>query len=194
MTTVNIIDLESTCWAQQPAPEGQRSEIIEIGVAALDLDTLTVTAQAGLLIQPTMSEVSEFCTALTTITPALLASHGVPFSQACAQLRDQFSALDRPWASWGQYDRKMLSAQAAALNVPLPVSARHTNVKNAVVEALGFTKPLGMARALSHLGWTGTGTHHRGVDDAVNIARIVAEAVRRHPALRGALLSGDVRT
>ncbi|MDR6218394.1 3'-5' exonuclease [Deinococcus soli (ex Cha et al. 2016)] len=190
MTTVNIIDLESTCWAERLPPEGQRSEIIEIGVASLDLDTLTVTAQAGLLIQPTTSEVSEFCTSLTTITPALLATHGMPFPQACTQLRDQFSALERPWASWGQYDRKMLSAQTTALNLPLPVSTRHTNVKNAVVAALGFPKPLGMARALRHLGWTGTGTHHRGVDDAVNIARIVAEAVRRQPALRETLLSG----
>jgi inhibitor of KinA sporulation pathway (predicted exonuclease) len=37
----------------------------------------------------------------------------------------------------------------------------------------GLRKKLGMAKALRHVGLELQGTHHRGIDDARNIARLL---------------------
>ena len=68
---INIIDLEATCW-KGPVPEGQVNEIIEIGICQLDVNTGEISKNKGILIQPQRSEVSPFCTELTTITQELL--------------------------------------------------------------------------------------------------------------------------
>jgi inhibitor of KinA sporulation pathway (predicted exonuclease) len=64
---VLVIDVESTCW-DGPPPEGQRGEIIEIGVCALDVGSLERQERRSVLVRPENSEVSPFCTELTTIT------------------------------------------------------------------------------------------------------------------------------
>ena len=61
-----VIDLESTCW-DGPPPEGQVSEIIEIGVVTLDVAALQRVDKQSILIKPTKSEISAFCTQLTTL-------------------------------------------------------------------------------------------------------------------------------
>jgi hypothetical protein len=63
-----VIDLESTCW-EGPPPEGQVSEIIEIGVVTLDVASLERVEKQSILIKPVKSQISEFCTKLTTLTP-----------------------------------------------------------------------------------------------------------------------------
>ena len=62
---VIIVDVESTCWENQKNPEGQRSEIIEIGICTLDLKTRTIDNKRGIFCKPIASTVSEFCTKLT---------------------------------------------------------------------------------------------------------------------------------
>ena len=68
LDVVLVVDLESTCW-DGPPPPGQTSEIIEIGLCTVDLKALTRTEKRSLLVKPVRSNVSEFCTKLTTITP-----------------------------------------------------------------------------------------------------------------------------
>src|SRR5689334_6339207 len=64
---VLVIDIESTCW-QGPPPRGQLSEIIEIGLCAVDLRTLERLEKRSIMVKPVRSRVSEFCTSLTTLT------------------------------------------------------------------------------------------------------------------------------
>ena len=66
-----VIDVESTCWEGSPPP-GQSSEIIEIGLCPVDLKTLTRLEKRSILIKPIQSEISDFCTELTTLTPICL--------------------------------------------------------------------------------------------------------------------------
>lgn len=169
---LNIIDLEATCWAGDPPP-GQHSEIIEIGVCVLDLQTLERTQKRGIVVRPKHSEVSAFCTELTGWTAADL-STGLSFREACEVLRRDYHADSRPWASWGDYDRKQFEAQCAASGVPYPLSARHINAKKVFTEARGLKKRPGMAQALELVGLPLEGRHHNGADDAWNIAALVA--------------------
>lgn len=179
MTLLNLIDLEATCWQGQP-PAGQVSEIIEIGVCVLNLDTLERSQKRSLVIRPTRSEVSPFCTELTGWTAEALA-RGMTFAEASEVLRRDYHSDSRAWASWGDYDRKMLEGQCQRSSVPYPLRRGHTNAKKVFSEVFGLKKRLGMAQALAYLGLPLEGRHHDGADDAWNIAALVAEMLRRFP-------------
>jgi inhibitor of KinA sporulation pathway (predicted exonuclease) len=123
-----VVDLEATCWSGD-APKGV-SEIIEIGVAVLDHHAGVVDDAAGILVKPNESEISPFCTELTTITKEMVEQKGYHFPEAVDRLRDLYQSDRRPWASWGDFDRTMVQRQCADRGVTYPFSVRHLNVKN----------------------------------------------------------------
>lgn len=167
-----IIDIEATCWGAEP-PLGQQSEIIEIGVCSLSLESGEVGSKRSILVRPQRSTVSAFCTQLTTLTQAQVDT-GVLFDAACQLLREEYDSAKRAWASWGEYDRKMFEAQCQSFQVEYPFSQRHVNLKKLFRKVFREKKPLGMAQALAHVHLPLTGTHHRGDDDAYNIAQIAS--------------------
>lgn len=167
-----IIDLEATCWNGK-IPADERSEIIEIGICELDTKTGVVTKNDGILVKPERSKVSPFCTELTTITQALLDREGVSFTEACQKLREKYNAYQYTWASYGAYDLNMMKNQCQARGVAYPLSQKHINVKKHFSEVKGLHRKVGMKGALSMLNIPLEGTHHRGVDDARNIAKIL---------------------
>ena len=50
--------------------------------------------------------------------------------------------------------------------------ARHISLKHQHAELAGLRRALGMAHALAHEGLALEGMHHRGIDDARNIAKL----------------------
>ncbi|MGV9621746.1 exonuclease domain-containing protein [Streptomyces tendae] len=178
---LNVIDLEATCWDGQPPP-GEVSEIVEIGLAVVDLHARERVGRHRILVRPTRSRVSAFCTELTGITQAE-ADGGVSLAVACDTLVREHGAGARPWASWGDYDRKQFVRQCAADGVPHPfghpAERAHTNAKAVFTEAHGLRRRPGMAQALEIAGLPLTGRHHRGVDDAWNIAALVLRLAGR---------------
>ena len=50
-------------------------------------------------------------------------------------------------------------------------------MKNLFAIAKGWNKEVGMDKALEYLGIDLEGTHHRGIDDARNIAKIAHEVL-----------------
>lgn len=172
-----VVDVESTCWQGAP-PKGQTSDIIEIGVTLLDVRTLERRDKRSIMVKPARSDVSPFCTSLTTITPADVAK-GMPFEKACAILQRELGARDRLWASWGDYDRKQFQRNCDDLGVPYPFGPGHLNAKTLMAVALGLSQELGMAEALTRFGLPLEGTHHRGGDDAWNIAAILGALLAR---------------
>ncbi len=174
---LNVVDVEATCW-EGPNPDGQPNEIIEIGLCVLDMGALERVDRRSILVRPERSSVSEFCTRLTTLTPEQVAG-GVGFAAGCAALVEEFDAAGRPWASWGDYDRRQFERQCAATGVPYPFGDRHTNAKRAFSESRGTTKRFGMDAALRSAGLPLIGTHHRGDDDAWNIAGLIIDMCRQ---------------
>ena len=108
--TINIIDLEATCWNGK-IPPGQVNEIIEIGICQLHTETGEISKNKGILIKPERSEVSPFCTELTTITQELLDAEGITFIEACKILRTEYQGHQHTWVSYGQYDLNMMKKQ-----------------------------------------------------------------------------------
>ncbi|WP_116020823.1 3'-5' exonuclease [Thermomonospora umbrina] len=173
---LNVVDVEATCWTGRP-PQGQIHEIIEIGLCVVDLDSRERVARHRILVRPERSRVSPFCTELTGLTQEEV-DGGVPFEEACAILERGHHARSRPWASWGDYDRKQFERQCVE-GVDYPFGARHTNAKAAFSLAFGLSRRLGMAGALEHAGLPLEGRHHSGEDDAWNIGALVLEMAAR---------------
>ncbi|MEO1289376.1 MAG: 3'-5' exonuclease [Chloroflexota bacterium] len=175
---VLVIDIEATCWYKQKNPPNQRSEIIEIGICRYDLASGEISDNRGILVQPTESQVSEFCTELTTITPELLDKEGVSFADALTILRDDYHSEHRLWMSWGNYDRRMFIEQCQRRDMAYPFTDNHCNLKN--LFANFYRNRLGTKAAMNKIGLEMQGTHHRGVDDAHNIARILHYLLETH--------------
>ncbi len=167
-----IIDLESTCW-DTSIPSTMESEIIEIGVCLLDVKSGEILNNQGILVQPRNSEVSSFCTQLTSITSEMLNKDGVSFETACDKFKIDYNAPHLVWASYGAYDLKMFNEQCKKFGIDYPLSNKHINVKTKFTEIQHLKKGVGMARALQMLNIPLEGTHHRGIDDAKNIAKIL---------------------
>lgn len=169
-----VVDLEATCWRDKTPPEGEVSDIIEIGVAVLDMKSLERVDKRAYLVRPERSSVSSFCTELTSLKPEDVAD-APTLANTCADLAKRYRTRDRVWASWGDYDRKQMDKSCAALGVRYPFSSTHINLKSLYALWGARGREVGMARALEEQGLTLEGTHHRGVDDAWNIAALAAK-------------------
>jgi inhibitor of KinA sporulation pathway (predicted exonuclease) len=171
-----VIDLESTCW-EGPPPPGQVSEIIEIGVCVVEVASLERVEKRSLLIKPVQSEVSEFCTRLTTLTADHLKEAG-SLADATRVLKREFLSQERLWASWGDYDRRQFERVCKEQSVGYPFGISHLNVKTLFAVARGSERELGLDEAYARLGLSLEGTHHRGADDAWNIAGVLCRLLR----------------
>lgn len=171
-----VIDVEATCWESNPPP-GQTSEIIEIGLCVLDVPTLTRAEQRTILMRPVYSTVSAYCTQLTTLTQADV-DGGMSLAEACQALVHEYQAPARLWASYGDYDRKQFERNCGEFGIPYPFGPTHLNVKTLAAVVYGWSREVGMSEALKRMGLPLEGTHHRGGDDAWNIAAILSRVLR----------------
>ena len=164
-----VLDLEATC------KENDRSfpnETIEIGAVKFDKDFNKVSTYSK-FIKPKLNPVlTQFCKDLTTITQA-----DIDKARQFPEVIEDF----KRWAgvgseeyilcSWGHYDRTQLARDCKLHRLPSDWTDRHISLKH----QFGFIRnerPCGMAKALRKLDIPLTGTHHRGIDDAENIAKI----------------------
>ncbi|WP_424922397.1 exonuclease domain-containing protein [Streptomyces sp. wa53] len=174
---LNVVDVEATCWDGQPPP-GSVNEIIEIGLTVVDLPAGRRSSRHRILVRPARSAVSGFCTQLTGLTQAEV-NRGATFAEACRILVEEYGAGERPWASWGEYDRRQFARQcradAVACPFGYPTERTHTDAKAVFTEAYGLRRKPGMDQALRIAGLPLEGRHHRGEDDAWNIAALVLD-------------------
>ena len=168
-----VADFEATCWEGFDAPEGQTNEIIEMGICLLDprATPIEISDKRSILIKPTESVISEFCTQLTTITQEMVDTQGVSFEEACSILETDYDSRNRMWVAWGGWDKRFLLKQCRRRNVRYPFSKKHSNLKRVFKENQG--ERLIFAKALEAVQIDAEGTAHRGDDDAYNSARLL---------------------
>lgn len=178
--SIILVDIEATCWKHRP-PEGQQSEIIEIGLCVLDLASSELRQPRSLVVRPQRSKVSAFCTRLTSITQTMV-DDGLWFPEACAIIAAEYAGAGHIWASWSDYDLKMLTRQCESLDVPYPFGPRHVDLKALFARAQGLNSQIGLVRAIKSSGLTWEGRHHRGVDDAWNLGLLLQHLLQTHGA------------
>lgn len=168
-----IVDLEATCSNDGAVPR-QEMEIIEIGAVMQSSRTLEIESEFQTFVGPVRHpDLTKFCTVLTGITQIDVAS-APPFREALdAMKRWMYGFGDSLFCSWGDYDRNQFLQDCEHHRVAYPFRSGHLNLKAEFTRALGRKKKLGIADAVRHLGMDFEGAHHRGLDDARNIARIV---------------------
>lgn len=180
---VVVLDFEATCDSSDP-PSPQ--EIIEFPSLLVSLRDREVVDSFSTFVRPVHHPtLSAFCTELTTIRQqdvdaapvfadvlaahrAWLEGHGLFDSQG----RERFALV-----TCGDWDlQTMLPVQCAAAGIPigsLPRAYRRwINIKKIFLDVLKKAKTTGMPAMLQALGLELQGTHHRGIDDCHNIARI----------------------
>ncbi len=167
-----IIDLEATCCNVKTIPSHQM-EIIEIGAVMLNSTTWEIDSEFQQFIQPVIHpQLTAFCTELTSICQNDI-KDAPQFPEAISKLKTWMHEFpDYIFCSWGNYDKKQFQQDCSYHKIPYPFSEEHINIKKEFSEYIGVSKGFGMAKALAHLDIELQGTHHRGIDDARNIARI----------------------
>lgn len=182
MTSIHYIccDLEGTCWDADPLAARQReeTEIIEIGAVRLGAD-VAVVDEFQIFVRPRRHpNLSAFCTALTGITQEdVEAAPDLP--DAMAAFADWIGDPASVLVSWGAYDRNQIRRDCRAWDAPHPLDlSLHINAKDEFSEwARGHRRGRhgrGLKAAVLELELPFTGSHHRAIDDARNLAAVFA--------------------
>jgi inhibitor of KinA sporulation pathway (predicted exonuclease) len=169
------LDVEATCDDGGAVPRHEM-ETIEIG-AIIATASWEVIDEFQTFIRPIRHpRLTSFCTRLTGIGQADV--DGAPsFSEAAEAFKGWFSRYPdlTHWGSWGDYDKRQLEQDCVlhGLSSSVYLPGRHVNLKQAFREALGLGSKPGLSQAIRLVGLEFAGTHHRGIDDARNIGRLL---------------------
>ncbi|WP_246141950.1 3'-5' exonuclease [Hyella patelloides] len=116
---------------------------------------------------------TDFCLGLTSITQQQV--ENAPLSQKAIAYFQQWLGKysNFIFGSWGDYDRKQFQKDSKFHKLPYPIDSEQINLKKLFSANQGFSYTHGMAKALNLAGINLEGIHHRGIDDAKNIARLM---------------------
>lgn len=168
-----IIDFEATCCNQNTVPR-QEMEIIEFGAVMMRGADYNVLSEFQTFVRPQRHpKLTPFCKKLTSIQQQHV-DNAATFPQVIDDFKQWlFHYQNYVFCSWGDYDRHQLLQDCRYHNVPYPINAPHLNVKKQFAQQQNLSKSLGLGQAIEYVGLSFAGTHHRGIDDAKNIARLM---------------------
>jgi inhibitor of KinA sporulation pathway (predicted exonuclease) len=171
-----VIDFEATCCNKNTFPRSEM-EIIEIGAVLCAAKTFTVLQEFNCFVKPLRHPLlTTFCVELTTIK-----QHDVDNASNFPLVLEEFTtwvnnfiSFDQVlFCSWGNFDHWILQENCEYHKVKYPFINQHINLKKRFQSVQGLVKQVGMSQALQMKDITLTGTHHRGLDDAKNIAKLL---------------------
>lgn len=168
-----VLDLEATC-CDKASIKRHEMEIIEIGAVMVEAETLKIIDEFQTFVKPVRNPVlTPFCKTLTSITQTQV-EQAPGYADAIVLLQKWLSNYPNAvFGSWGDYDYNQFKQDSKFHKVPFPISYPHINLKKLFSNAQGFSELYGMAEALKLAGIKLEGTHHRGIDDAKNIAKLL---------------------
>lgn len=201
-----VIDFEATC-DEPGSGTDMTPEIIEFPTVLVDLTTRSITDKFTTFIRPVHGHITPFCERLTGIRPSDVEAAS-SFEETLPKLTDWLirhtQAFTPSLLESGRSSLEGLHGAKYRIGNWCLVSDGTTDFESFLVRqvelsgveypawTLGpyldsralfgtFTKlgRLTLLQQLRHLGMQFEGRQHRGLDDAVNIARVVLELVRR---------------
>ncbi len=175
-----VFDLECTCWMGRP-PAGMRQEIIEIGVCVYDRSRGEIQGRRSLIVRPSASTISEFCTKLTGLTQKVVDKEGIDLREACDILEREYGSRSITSSAWGRFDSKHLRGDCKNANIKYPLSGKHINVQRRFSLHAGSKHEMSVANALKHIDKIFDGQQHRAVDDAYNTAVLLSHILTTEP-------------
>lgn len=172
-----VIDLEATTDEgrddERTVPRDEM-ETIEIGAVLARAGTFDVEAEWQGFVGPVRHpKLTPFCTELTGITQEMLAD--APSFPEVMEALEEALVVGRPgvvWCSWGLFDQTQLRRDCAFHGIEYRMP-EHLNLKNLFASVHNRRRRAGMAEVLGLCGLELEGAHHRALDDARNIARVL---------------------
>jgi len=179
-----FVDFELTCWEDAP-PAGEEPEIVEIGLAEIDVSSRLCTRAHSFLVIPERSAISPYCENLTGISAAMVRKNGRPLREISATLKKEWGTANKAWMAWGA-DRAAILRDCRVKNVENPFSEAFHNLGQQFSFLVGGSSSIGLNDAHRMLGLERSGKIHRGMEDALAAAQVwLALAGRLQSALAG---------
>ncbi|BAU64429.1 Exonuclease [Stanieria sp. NIES-3757] len=168
-----IVDLEATCCNRKSIPRHEM-EIIEIGAVIVEAKELKIISEFQTFIKPSRHPIlTNFCQELTTITQEQI-NYAPSYSQAVALFKEWLYIYSNfVFGSWGDYDRKQFEQDCQFHQVAYPIASEHINLKKLFSTSQELKSNYGMKQALQLAKIELEGIHHRGIDDARNIVKLM---------------------
>lgn len=182
--TYIVVDLEATCYERNQAPKGFKSEIIEIGAVKCDEHGNSLEEFQGFVCPARFPELSDFCKGLTTITQDDV-DDALDFPEVFKQFMEWCKEGNEDnelvFVSWGHYDKNQFRDDCGLhrINKGWIGDNNHISLKHKHAEWNGLEKGHGLGRACREERIKFTGTAHRGIDDAINVAKILKKYIAK---------------
>ncbi|HDR9241421.1 3'-5' exonuclease [Burkholderia vietnamiensis] len=178
--TILIVDVEATCAENESDFD---MEMIEVGAVWVG-PAGSILNRFQSYVRPIFNpQLTPFCMQLTGITQADVDAAPL-FPEVADALRafvTKHLQAGSIWMSWGAYDRRQFERDSARHDVAMPIVMPHENAKRLFAKTQRIGKEVGMARACALAGLPLIGTHHRALDDALNVSRLLPWVRERRP-------------
>lgn len=164
-----VFDLEATCWDQRDQTD---NETIEIG--ALLIREKKIISEFQRFIKPLKHPIlSDFCKNLTSIQQEDV-DNAKYFYEVIEDFKNWIAHMGDAYqlCSWGVYDRKQFTSDCLLSKLDIAWLEPHISIKHQYQKIKNNRRAIGLKRALEQENMVLEGFHHRGIDDARNIAKI----------------------
>ncbi|WP_199614833.1 3'-5' exonuclease [Paenibacillus alkalitolerans] len=159
--------------------KGQLSEIVEIGACKVDLQSKTITDQFQVYICPKSGYVSKSTRKFINMEKEDI-EKAVPF-QTGIELFSTWLGEDYFLCSWGKDDRVHLINECVRNRMNLDWFKNYNDIQQQIGKILtaNTSNQLGLKNALNLAGIEHLGKAHKGIDDAMNTARLLLKFADR---------------
>ncbi|MGO2509108.1 MAG: exonuclease domain-containing protein [Vibrio hibernica] len=172
---VVCFDLEMCCWSQDDIKNNRSNkvtgEIIEIGLAEVDLVLGTIVKRAQFYVKPEEDEISGFCYELTGITPRIVQKQGRPLESVLKSMVKNFGGSNKIYAAWGR-DDEILRLECEQKGLVFPFKEFLNLATLYRIQSRLKDKRIGHKEAQENLNIEWEGRQHSGYVDAFNLAKV----------------------
>lgn len=167
-----VIDVEATCWDAKEETSSQ-SEIIQFGWCFVSTVTGERFDRGSLLVRPTRSKISQYCTDLTGLTWPDLKRHGVTYADACRHLVKM--GMRRYACFCLGNDVDVINRQCKEMDAPRPFCDSWIDAGILLWLTSGSDKKLSLTQYCELFGVGMEGSVHSADWDAWNLAGVVSK-------------------
>lgn len=166
---VVCFDLEMCCWNVDGV--GTTGEIIEVGLAEIDLNKGEIVKRAQYYVRPEHDEISAFCFELTGITPRKVQKQGRLLEDVLKSMIKNFGGPNKIYAAWG-HDDDILRKECKEKGLEFPFKEFLNLATLYRIKYRLKDKRIGHKAAQENLNIEWEGRQHSGYVDAYNLAKL----------------------
>lgn len=174
MNTICFIDLEATC-TKDKHDTNFVNEILEIGAVLVKYGK--VVSRFSRIVQPSVSDITEYCTNLTGLTKESVnssKSFRTVWGEFVKWLKCKSKGYSVTLAGFGEQDWIQIKKDCKLHGLKV-LDVKYVNIKPLFERSLKLPR-IGLDGVLRHLNMSFEGNRHRALDDAENLYKAYSKA------------------